>query len=165
MSAIETILKNPTYYDVFCYKGKLYQGVHEPIILKRLFDKVQEVMKRRGKPRKEKGLKPFVFRGMFKCGECGHSITADRKIRKSGREHVYYFCTKKSKTLSCRQSHFVREEELARQVKEIYQKVALKDEGVSNMLKQLEKDKKEIAHSYHPLAQDLRKELEAVEKT
>lgn len=37
---------------------------------------------------------PFAFKGLFICGECGRSITAEKKVKKSGREYIYYRCTK-----------------------------------------------------------------------
>nr|MBC8179867.1 recombinase family protein [candidate division KSB1 bacterium] len=49
VSKIQKMLKNPFYYGVFIHKGEMYQGSHEPIISKQLFDKVQRVMEQRGK--------------------------------------------------------------------------------------------------------------------
>ena len=70
VSKIQTMLKNPFYYGLFVFKGETYQGNHEPIISKQLFEKCQRVMRERGKPQ-AKSLKPYAFRGVFKCGECG----------------------------------------------------------------------------------------------
>jgi len=39
----------------------MYEGTHEPIITKKLFDRCQEVMRQRGK-HKEKQTKKFVLR-------------------------------------------------------------------------------------------------------
>jgi len=47
---IKFILSNPFYYGHFRYAGEIHEGKHEPIIAKKLFDKVQEVLKQRGKP-------------------------------------------------------------------------------------------------------------------
>ncbi len=48
-SNYQSMLTNPFYYGVMNFQGELYEGKHEPIIAKALFDKVQEVMKRKGK--------------------------------------------------------------------------------------------------------------------
>ncbi|MBU1868865.1 MAG: recombinase family protein, partial [Candidatus Omnitrophica bacterium] len=48
-SQYQTMLKNPLYYGVFRYKGEVYEGTHQPIITKELFDRCQEVMRLRGK--------------------------------------------------------------------------------------------------------------------
>ncbi len=47
------ILKNPFYTGLFRYAGEIYEGKHEPIITKKIFDKAQEVLKQRGRPRKK----------------------------------------------------------------------------------------------------------------
>jgi len=75
---ISWILSNPFYYGHFKFKGEIYEGVHEPIITKKLFDSVQAVLVRRSKPwSKEKVIKPFL--GLFRCGECDMMITAERQ--------------------------------------------------------------------------------------
>jgi len=111
LSSVEHILKNPFYYGHFLYRGELHQGSHKPMIAKKLFDQIQQALKDNGKPRKKrKEKKEFLFLNFARCGECGYCITADRKIKKSGREYVYYFCTRKSKIQKCQQNHFLREE-------------------------------------------------------
>jgi len=115
LSTIHDVLINPFYYGMFLYKGELYQGSHKPMISKKLFDKILQALEDNGKPRYKK--KEFLFRGFAQCDECGYCITADRKTKKSGREYIYYFCTKKSKTQKCKQKHFLREEKLAKQIK------------------------------------------------
>jgi hypothetical protein len=42
-SQVEQILKNPFYYGVMRYNGKLYPHKYPPIISKQLFDSVQGV--------------------------------------------------------------------------------------------------------------------------
>src|SRR3989339_380202 len=58
------MLKNPVYYGLIRYKGELYEGKHEPIITKALFDKCQEVMLCKSKPKGPR-LKPYTYRGVF----------------------------------------------------------------------------------------------------
>ena len=137
-SDYQFILQNPLYYGVFRYKGEMYEGTHEPIITKKLFDKCQEVMRLRGK-HKEKQSKLFVFKGLMRCGECGRSITAE--VQKG---HTYYHCTKR--LVRCSQK-YIREEELAAQVKAIIQKVSLSDDWTEKILNELTKDKNEAVQS------------------
>ena len=112
ISRLDNMLKNPFYYGLFRNKGELYQGSHEPIITKQLFDSVQRIMKQRSKPRKAKQLLSFAFRGIFTCGECGRAITVEKKIKKSGRTYIYYRCTKKNRVCS---QKYVEERELVEQ--------------------------------------------------
>ena len=45
VSCVQRILSKSFYYGLFEFKGETYQGTHEPIITKKLFDTCQEVMK------------------------------------------------------------------------------------------------------------------------
>ncbi|MBU0722263.1 recombinase family protein, partial [Patescibacteria group bacterium] len=127
LASIVHVLKNPFYYGHFHYRGEVHQGSHKPMISKKLFDQVQEALIMNGKPRKKRGPKNFQFLNFAVCGECGYTITAERKIKKSGKKYHYYHCTFKSKTQNCTQTRFLREEILTEQVKENCQKVSLPD--------------------------------------
>ena len=155
ISQYQTILKNPLYYGVFRYKDEMYEGTHEPIITKKLFDRCQEVMHLRGK-HKEKQTKKFVLRGLMRCGECGRMITA--KLQKG---HVYYRCTKR--LTNCNQK-YMREEELAAQIKSVIQKVSLCDEWTKWIIEQFERDRNDSLHSGEAQQQNLEvkiKEMDA----
>ena len=49
VSCVQRMLQNQIYYGVFSFNGEIYDGTHEPIISKKLFDSVQQVMSNRGK--------------------------------------------------------------------------------------------------------------------
>jgi len=148
------ILKNPIYYGLIRYNGETYEGTHEPIITKKLFDKCQEAMNQRSKPHK-KQPKHFIFRGFIRCGECGCMITAERQ-----KGHNYYRCTKRVKL--CTQK-YIREEALAEQIKAIIQKVSLSDDWAENILKELNKDKEQFSQSSLTHLQNLQKKINAVD--
>ena len=57
---IKYILSNPFYCGLFRYAGELYEGKHPPLISKKLFDKVQEVMKTRGWMKEDRRPAPLV---------------------------------------------------------------------------------------------------------
>ena len=154
ISQYQTMLKNPLYYGVFRYKDEMYEGTHEPIITKKLFDKCQEVMRMRGK-HKEKQTTKFVFRGLMRCGECGRMITAELQ-----KGHVYYRCTKR--LTNCNQK-YVREEELAAQIKSFIQKVSLCDDWTKKILEQLEKDRNGCVQSSLPQQQNLQDKISEVD--
>ncbi len=79
---------------------------------------------------------------MLKCGECGRAITAEKKIKPSGKEYVYYRCTKKQRV--CHQK-YLEQREIVKQFNEIIQKVALPDEVRDDFLRRWEKDKAEYS--------------------
>lgn len=107
-SQYHRMLRNPFYYGVIRYKGELHEAKHEPLISKRLFDDVQAVTRRKTKL-KAPQRKPYLYRGVFRCGECGCFITTETQ-----KGHNYLRCTKRVKK-NCSQP-YVREENIAHQV-------------------------------------------------
>jgi hypothetical protein len=128
-SNIARILRNPFYYGVFAFKGELYQGSHSPIIDKDLFDSVQEILEFKSKPKLYKN-RYFVLKGFIRCGECGCQITAQKQ-----KGHNYYHCTKRKSP--CSQSQYLREEDLARQIKQGILSVYLDNEIFSLMMNEV----------------------------
>jgi DNA invertase Pin-like site-specific DNA recombinase len=162
LSSVEHNLKNPFYYGHFLYRGELHEGTHKPMISKKLFDQIQRELKDKCKPRKKQPDKrPFLFLNFAQCGECGYSITAERHIKKSGLEFVYYRCSKRSKKQKCSQG-FLRDNAFAKQVKNYVQKVSLSDTWRDRYLKRLDAWEKESRQSSDLIAQKLKAELNRV---
>jgi site-specific DNA recombinase len=97
-SGMYTLLRRPVYYGLFQHAEQFHQGTYEPLITKELFDRVQDVLYDRTKPRKQDWV--HAYKGLIKCSECGCSITATTKTkhyRKTKRDasYTYYHCTKK----------------------------------------------------------------------
>lgn len=119
LSLIYQMLRNPFYYGKFQYpisSGIWYQGKHQPLITKELFDQVQKQLI---VPRKVKwGTKGFAFKGFMKCGNCGASVIGEEKMRHltNGlvRRHVYYHCSR-YKDFSCREP-YISEDEFIKQL-------------------------------------------------
>jgi len=160
LSRIQRMLQNPFYYGLFQFKNEIYEGIHEPIISKQLFEKVQRIMADRGKPRKEKLNYNFGFLGIFKCGECGQGITAEQHIKKSGLVFRHYRCTKKN--TDCTQK-YVNEKDLHLQINEIFQKVALPQEWLNPILEKLNAEEKEISQNTKYFAQNVEKKIEEID--
>jgi site-specific DNA recombinase len=140
-TSVHQILQNPAYSGLIPYKGQLFEGKYEPLVTKTVFDQVQEVCKRKSKPHTI-GLKPYVYRGMFRCGECGCFITTETQ-----KGHNYLHCTKRVKR-DCSQP-FVREEVVSNQIVDTLRSVALPADDADWMVGQLEvrRDRDETAGS------------------
>jgi len=162
LSTIQHILTNPFYYGHFRYRGEIHQGSHKPMISKKLFDQIQQALKDNGKPRKKRKEKDFKFLNFAKCGECGYAVTAEKQIKKSGLEFIYYHCTYKSKIQKCSQRRFLREENFAKQIKNYCQKVSLPDVWRDRYLSKLKKWENENRQTSDLFAQNLRKEISAI---
>lgn len=135
---IYLILENPFYYGVFEYpkkSGNFYNGRHEPIITKELFDLVQIQTKHqfvRGEN------KEFAFTKLMTCGLCGSGITADEKFKKqkNGTIHryVYYGCTKvRDKSCKC---GYIEEKELIKQFQGLLDRIDVNEIGIKTKLKE-----------------------------
>jgi len=126
---IYRLLENTFYYGPFEYPrggGNWYQGKHEPIITKELFDLVQSQMKNSQLVRRENI--EFVFTKIMKCGLCGSGVSAAEKFKKlkngGYNRHVYYGCTK-ARDKNCK-SGYISEEDLIKQLQKQINKLDFK---------------------------------------
>jgi site-specific DNA recombinase len=141
LSSVYLVIQNPFYYGTFEYpekSGNWYQGKHEPIVTKELFDRANEQLKRDNILRSD--IKEFAFTKLMLCGSCGSGITADEKFKKmidgTSNRYVYYGCTK-HKDKFCKNG-YTKEEEL------ITQLVSLMDQVDFNHILMKEKFEKEV---------------------
>ncbi len=159
------ILSNPFYCGLFRYAGEIHEGKYEPIIAKKLFDKVQEVLKQRGRPRHKTKIEPQVFCGLLRCGTCGMMITGEYRIKKqkNGNEHyyTYYHCTKKRKGFKCPEP-CIRQEKLDEQISSLLQKVSLPTDWAEKLDSRLEKDKTKSAQSVSAFVQEAREKIKII---
>ena len=156
ISCVQRMLGKSFYYGLFEFKGETYQGTHEPIITKKLFDTAQEILKQRGKPRHKQKNEPQAFCGLISCAECSMMITAEKQ-----KGHIYYRCTKKSKDQKCFQP-FIREEELDRQLINLLQTVSLRRDWAEKMLQKLDQEEKDAAQSFHAIVADKEREVKDI---
>ena len=144
------ILSNPFYYGHFRYSGEVYEGKHEPIVEKKLWDKVQEVLKQKSRPTYRKKTGAQAYCGLLNCGTCGMMITGEYRVKKqkSGMEHfyTYYHCTKKRRDMKCPEP-CIRQEPLDEQISALLQKISMPKDWAKYLNERLEKDKTESAQS------------------
>ena len=154
ISNFQYLLKNPFYYGLIRYHDEFYEGKHEPLISKKLFDQVQEVMTRKSKP-KTKELKSYVYRGLFHCGECGCQITTETQ-----KGHNYLRCTKRKGP--CEQK-YVREEAIMEQMKTELAKYSLSEAVADWLIAEVEKEKTENAGILASQTEKVNGEIAAVD--
>ena len=127
-SQIFHILKNPFYYGEMRIKEKLYEHKYQPLIPKQLFDRVQDVFNGYNKKPYRYGCKPFVFRAMVRCAECGCLITGEQKKG----QYVYYSCSNYKKVHKNR--IYVKEDDMITPVKNILKKIKLTDQNKKDLI-------------------------------
>jgi DNA invertase Pin-like site-specific DNA recombinase len=164
ISRITFILGNPIYYGHFRYAKEIYEGKHEPIITKELFDRVNTILRRRGrKPDQKSDPRPLCE--LMSCGSCGMGITGEKKKKKlangSVKHYVYYHCTKKSKTQKCIELG-VREEELDNQLSNLLTEYTMPKEWADMLSGKLDLEEKQSVTSVQKEIQELKNELEDI---
>ncbi len=148
IQSVSWIMTNPFYYGHFRYNGELYEGVHKPLINKKLFDQVQACLSKRS-PKKltpKQKLWPrhqFPFTGAIRCDECGSMITAEKHnkhyLNGNDQTFVYYRCSKKSKKEKCYQP-YIPEPELNEQIRKIVSAAALNKNETNQLNSWLDRD-------------------------
>lgn len=112
------------------------ENAHEPVVDRRTFDCVQELLER-DTIRRPGERKPYLFAGMLYCADCGMSM-----IRRSGKSGVYYICSNYNRGGGCSR-HTVKEDLLREVVLKTLQKwidVLADRDAVAKKLRQMDLD-------------------------
>ncbi len=113
-SKIHKMLSISFYCGIMEKDGQLYEGNHEPLISKKLFDEVQEMLNKKAHVKRQ--VIPFAFRGILKCANCGCQLTATKK---KGRL-IYYYCTN-GKGVCSEHKAYLKEEYLSRALSFVFE--------------------------------------------
>jgi site-specific DNA recombinase len=123
------MLHDPFYVGLMPSKGQLYGGQHKPLVSTSLFDACQNILGKKGNYRSA-SLKPFLYRGMFTCGECGGVITMEMH-----KTHVYMRCTKTRGTCS---QKYLRQERVADQITRSLRRLIIPEDWIEEMTAELQ---------------------------
>ncbi len=87
VNGLSAILNNPFYYGLMrIHKtNETFKGGHQPIVSRRLFQQVQDVLS--GRTQRKVQKHPFVFRRLLRCAVCGYTLIAEKQ-----KGHIYYRC-------------------------------------------------------------------------
>ena len=123
-SAIHKMLQNPLYYGTFRWRGVPYEGKHEPLISRSVFDRCQQHLLDKTHTVSKRS---FPYRGLVFCGYCGCQLTAAYAKGK----YIYYRCTQaKGK---CRQE-YIRQDRLGERLAVVIDRLHLSEDRVSDLL-------------------------------
>lgn len=113
-----TLLNNSFYIGLIQIQktGETFVGVHQPIIGKNLFDRVQAVLT--GKTNAQTQRHAFQFRRMLACAGCQYSLIGERQ-----KGHVYYRCHSRQCTGTS-----IREEIAEKQTSQFFEGVECSEE-------------------------------------
>ena len=117
-SELQKIIRNKAYYGIIERNGEEFAGTFEPLISKDLFDKANQIMNSKSRPRPSKLF--HAYRQIIRCKECDSMFTAETKHKyypKTNRHayYTYYSCIKKDGFCSQKP---IKEQELERLIGE-----------------------------------------------
>lgn len=128
-SSLQNILTNIFYTGKFKFNGVIYQGIHEPIITEKEFERIQGILKYNGRIRTTKH--DYLFAGLLFCGTCGGLLSGDYQ-----KGHHYYRCARtKGSDKRCSANHCSRQSDLEVYVFEAMDKLTIPESIVQWSLK------------------------------
>lgn len=155
---VARMLANPFYYGHFRYLGEIHEGKHKGIISSRssYLTKCKRFWSNAAN-RSEKTNEPLPLCGLVYCS-CGMMFTAETRIKRQKNSnvhvYVYYRCTRKSKTVVCREPH-IRAEELDKQLSALLLCCAMPASWADKLHELIDKDEaSEKADFAHRVAGD-----------
>jgi len=94
-SALYKLFRRPFYAGILDWSGEWRPGKHKPMISLDEFHMAQMLLNRPSRPKPE--THEFAYTGrLIRCA-CGLSVTAEEKVKRSGRRYVYYHCTRRTR--------------------------------------------------------------------
>jgi site-specific DNA recombinase len=75
-NALQLILANPAYRGLIRWNGSLSEGLHEPLVDQELFERVLQILRRRGEDASLRRGNPsaFLLSGLVRCDRCGRAV-------------------------------------------------------------------------------------------
>lgn len=125
-------LCNPFYIGIMVSKGTEYTHKYEHLISRDLFNRCKAVRAGHEKKPFQHKAKPFTFRGLIKCANCGCTITPEIK---KGR-FIYYSCTNFKRICT---KVYVPEKTLLKPVYEALEAIQMPKERIDELTAELKK--------------------------
>ena len=133
---VEKMLKNRFYIGEFQWGNEIYEGKHEPIIKKDLFNCVQKKIFLNRTYSKPNSKKWFLFKRFLKCGYCGSSMIAENQSGRHGKGNYNYYHCSKTKKRDCPQI-YLREEKIDDLLKNAIEYFYIDDNIANRIIKEL----------------------------
>jgi len=96
--ALSDILRNVVYTGKVKYNGKVFKGIHKPIVSENIFEIAQKIHKK--KIKKYNLYRNHLFAGLIRCKECNYLMSPCFTDKQKGgklKRYFYYRCIKVQK--------------------------------------------------------------------
>jgi site-specific DNA recombinase len=97
-NALQLILGNAAYRGLIPWNGSLFEGLREPLVDQELFEKAQQILRRRGEDASLRRGNPteFLLSGLVRCDRCGRAYVGTSAHGRYSR-YTYYACSTRYK--------------------------------------------------------------------
>jgi len=123
-SKLAELLKNRAYIGKVVFRGVEYEGKHDLIVPRPLFDRVQDVFSEHDYAGVRIRRQGHYLRGVLYCGGCGQRLSS---LVKKERYEYFYCLGKNNRRTECREL-YARARPIERQVEEIYETLQIRPE-------------------------------------
>ncbi|MSR87837.1 MAG: hypothetical protein EXS69_01555 [Candidatus Zambryskibacteria bacterium] len=113
------------------WNGEIYPAVHEPLISKDLFDKAQDILKRRGKTALSTKHN-YLFKSKIFCEGCGGVLSWETQ-----KGILYGHCNNHLKSRNCSKKTYIKEKQVEEQIETVFEKIAPKSEAVLQWIEEV----------------------------
>lgn len=96
--SIRRILRSRLYLGEYEFEGTIYDGIHDPIVKREIYEEVQQIIKQNSTNPKAyvRGSTPSILTNICYCGFCNSSLTTTSTKKSTGQKYFYYKCVKKN---------------------------------------------------------------------
>lgn len=119
--ATEHFLANTIYYGLIKTRSATNQANFPPLITKKLFDDVQEIIEQHNHYADRTRKHSYPMAGFMRCGDCGSMLCGQMQ-----KNHLYYSCSHR-KNPRCMEKKYMRWEDVEAQVAVLLSRVQLPD--------------------------------------
>jgi site-specific DNA recombinase len=121
-SAVHRMLRNPVYAGVVRWKGVERRGIHQPLVSRELFDRVQRVLDEHSSGGERSWKHDHYLKGTLVCAECGSRLYYAVAKGRFG----YFRCIGRNTARTpCSQGRYVPAADLERAVESLYEGVRI----------------------------------------
>jgi DNA invertase Pin-like site-specific DNA recombinase len=93
--SVHAVLSNPIYMGEFIWKGRRYEGIHQPLVSRDLWEKVQDVLHGRATCCRHEQQRDFALSGLVYCARCASEGVNRLLVGFIKKElYTYYFCAR-----------------------------------------------------------------------
>ena len=111
LQSFQTLLTNENYIGVYKFNGLRIDDGIPPIIAREDFERVQQILKSKDKPRGvQRNNRKYLLTGKCFCGLCGSPMGAQCGTSKSGEKYRYYMCNRRRYDHACTKQNVPRDE-------------------------------------------------------